>query len=337
MLGRALTPEQVMETAIQSAREIVDFELASIALFDKDEKKHRIARVEVVPGAEGITSGPLEGLEFRDNSGLAAMVVKNKHYLPAGGELRDQETPVFTRKVHLKGVESLLVLPLVCADDAIGTMTLASRKKAAFGKDARDMLGVIANQVAVSLVNARMYRQMETMATTDGLTGLTNHRTFQEKLTELLGRADRLGIGFSLILTDVDHFKKVNDSYGHPVGDQVLKGVSKVLAGEARKIDVVARYGGEEFAILMEGTDADAAQKLAERIREQMQAMEFTCEKGTFNVTLSLGIADCPSDAKEKELLVDRADQALYQAKHGGRNRSLTYRQTLAEKAKKAG
>jgi diguanylate cyclase (GGDEF)-like protein len=341
MLGRALTLEQVMDTAIEAAREIVEFDLASISLFDKEKRRHRICRVKIAPGAEDLADvEQLDGLEFPDGSSLTAMVLKNRHYLPAGGELRDQATPVFSRKVRLKHVESLLVLPLVAADDAIGTFTLAARRPGAFGKDTRDMLGVIANQVAVSLENAKMYRQMETMATTDGLTGLLNHRTFQDRLTEMLGRAERLGTKLCIMLTDVDHFKKVNDTYGHPVGDQVLKRVAQVCQDKVRKIDIVARYGGEEFAIVLEGTDAAGAQQLAERVRIDVGKQVFQSEKGTFGVTLSLGVACYPHDAKEKHVLIERADQALYFAKHNGRNRAVTYEQLLAErsaKAKKAG
>jgi diguanylate cyclase (GGDEF)-like protein len=334
MLGRALTLEQVMDTAFEAAQEIVEFELASIALFDKEKKKHRVCRVRVSEDAKEIVdSASLDGLEFSDNAGLTAMVVKNKHYLPAGGELREKDTPVFTRKVKLRGVESLLVLPLVCADEAVGTFTLASRKKHAFGKDAREMLGVIGNQVAVSIENAKMYRQMETMATTDGLTGLYNHRTFQERFTEMLARAERQSTKLAIILTDVDHFKKVNDTYGHPVGDIVLKKVAQVLAESIRKIDIVARYGGEEFAVILEGTDAAGAHKLAERIRTDMAKQQFQSEKGTFSVTMSLGIACMPDDGREKHVLVEHADQALYFAKHNGRNRSVTYQQFLGERA----
>ncbi|MBI4511718.1 MAG: diguanylate cyclase [Deltaproteobacteria bacterium] len=333
MLGRALTPEQVMDTAIEAARAILSFDLASIALFDKEQKRHRVCRVRAFDDAgDMVDPEALEGLEFRDNAGLVSMVVKNKHYLPAGGELRDQSTPVYTRKVKLKGVESLLVLPLVCADDAIGTFTLAARRRHAFGTDAREMLGVIANQVAVSLANAKMYRQMEMMATTDGLTGLLNHRTFQERLADFLGRSERHGLRLALILTDIDHFKNVNDTYGHPVGDHVLKGVARVLQESVRKIDVVARYGGEEFAIIMEGADPVGAQQLAERIRQDVSKVVFQSDKGTFQVTLSLGVAGVPDDAKEKQHLIERADQALYHAKHNGRNRSVTFQQFQAER-----
>jgi diguanylate cyclase (GGDEF)-like protein len=245
--------------------------------------------------------------------------------------------PVFTRRIKLRGVESLLVLPLVCADEAVGTFTLASRRKNAFSKDARDMLGIIANQVAVSLENAKMYRQMETMATTDGLTGLVNHRTFQVRLSDMLSRAERHGHKLGLILIDIDHFKKINDTYGHPVGDLVLARVAKMLADSVRKIDVVARYGGEEFAIIMEGADAAGARLLAERIRLDVEKESFASEKGTFQITLSLGIAGVPEDTHDKKILVERADQALYFAKHNGRNRTMTYQQFLIERAQRRG
>ncbi|MFH0902278.1 MAG: diguanylate cyclase [Pseudomonadota bacterium] len=337
MLGRALTPEEVMDTAITAAADIVGFELAVITQFERDKKRHSVCRVKLADGASSLVDREaLEGLEYRDNAGLVAMVVKNKHYLPAGGEVRDQTAPVFTAKVKLKGVSSLLVLPLVCADEAIGTFVLASKRHHAFPKDKRDLLGVIANQVAVSFMNAKMYRQMEMMATTDGLTGLLNHRTFQDRLTEMLNRAERHRLKLALIFTDIDHFKKVNDTYGHPVGDQVLRGVARVLVESVRKIDAVARYGGEEFAVVIEGADESGAYNLAERIRLDVEKQVFQSEQGALNVTLSLGIAAVPDDAKDKQALIDRADQALYHAKHGGRNRSMTYQQLLADKAQKA-
>src|SRR5206468_5167831 len=138
----------------------------AISLFDRDRRRHTVARVE------GDGKRELEGLSFADNAGLAAMVVKNKHYLPVSGERAEDEVPVFTKKAKsLRGYASLLVLPLVCADEAIGALVLAGRRRGLFGKDRRDMLGVICNQVAVSIENAKMYRLMEEMATTDGLTG----------------------------------------------------------------------------------------------------------------------------------------------------------------------
>jgi diguanylate cyclase (GGDEF)-like protein len=194
----------------------------------------------------------------------------------------------------------------------------------AFPGDRREMLGVIANQVAISMQNGRMYEIVEEQATTDGLTGLVNHRTFQERFTTMLGRAERHEFPVSLLLTDIDHFKKVNDSYGHPTGDEVLRRVAAILKASARKIDIVARYGGEEFAIVLEATDRVGARQLAERIRQEVEQQSFPSAKGAFKATLSIGVAST-EDARDKTEIIARADQSLYAAKHGGRNRTVCY------------
>jgi diguanylate cyclase (GGDEF)-like protein len=218
------------------------------------------------------------------------------------------------------------VLPLLSADEAIGTLTLASRRKGQFRKDTREMLGVISNQVAVSMQNALMYKQMETMATTDGLTGLTNHRAFQERFADLLERSQRHGHKAAMLLCDVDHFKLVNDNYGHPVGDEVLRRVARVLQEATRKIDIPARYGGEEFAVVLEATDLEGALGLAERIREDIGALVLDSEKGTFQITMSIGVAAFPGDGLDSAVLIERADMSLYHAKESGRNQVVCYR-----------
>jgi diguanylate cyclase (GGDEF)-like protein len=222
-------------------------------------------------------------------------------------------------------MESLLVLPLICADEAIGTFMLGLHRRRAFSNDVREMLGVIANQVAVAIENAKMYRRMEQMATTDSLTGLTNHRAFHERAAEVLERAARLGKKMSLIMTDIDKFKSINDTYGHPVGDQVIKRVASVLMSNVRKIDVAARIGGEEFVLVLEETDAPGARQLAERIRLDMQGQVFQTDKGPFGATLSLGITTFPDEGQDKQALMEHADQALYHAKQHGRNRVTLY------------
>jgi diguanylate cyclase (GGDEF)-like protein len=140
-----------------------------------------------------------------------------------------------------------------------------------------------------------------------------------------------------LILTDIDHFKKVNDTHGHPVGDIVLKGVAHVVRECVRKVDVAARYGGEEFAIVLESAEREGALKLAERIREEVQKQSFQGAHGPFSCTLSLGIAVYPDDARDKETLIANADQALYHAKHNGRNRAVAWSDLHAQPAKLKG
>ncbi|MFY0538547.1 GGDEF domain-containing protein [Nannocystis pusilla] len=161
---------------------------------------------------------------------------------------------------------------------------------------------------------------MEERATTDGLTGLTNHRAFQERLAQIHALAERTGRNFSLILTDIDHFKKVNDTYGHPIGDAVLKRVAAVFAGRARKVDIVARYGGEEFVLVLPDTDAEGAAIFANKLREEVAAQTMTSDQGPFAVTISMGVAEYPTDGHATAELIERADQALYHCKHNGRN-----------------
>ncbi|MBK6846656.1 MAG: sensor domain-containing diguanylate cyclase [Proteobacteria bacterium] len=337
LLNAALTLEQVYSTAFAAAREVALFDLAAITLYDPERRRHTICRVEETtpsaggePGAEAPAraagrNARLQGVEFGENTGLVAMAVKNKHFLPAGGELREGEMPVFTRKLDLRGVRSLIVMPLIVKDQAVGTFTLAAKAPQLYPKHTREMLGVITNQVAVAIENAKMYARMEELATTDGLTALPNHRTFQARFAEMLARAERHGKPVSLVLSDVDKFKGINDTYGHPVGDQVLRRVAATLAAHARKVDLVARYGGEEFAIVLEETGSSGAHLLCERVRQAIAAEVLSSDKGNFGVTISLGVATYPEDGVRKEQLIERADQALYQAKHGGRNRTVCY------------
>jgi diguanylate cyclase (GGDEF)-like protein len=192
----------------------------------------------------------------------------------------------------------------------------------------REMLRVIGHQVGQSLQNARMYRLMEQRATTDGLTGLTNHRAFQERLAHLHALAERTGQKYALVLTDIDHFKSINDTYGHPVGDQVIKKVAALFAGRARKVDIVARYGGEEFVLVLPDTDGAGAEHFANKLREEVAEVAMTSEHGSFKITISMGIAEYPSDGHERLELVEKADQALYWCKEHGRNRVRRHAQT---------
>ncbi len=155
----------------------------------------------------------------------------------------------------------------------------------------------------------------------DSLTGLHNRRAFDEHLPREVARSQRLGEPFCLLMIDIDHFKRLNDTYGHPAGDAVLRSVARAIAGCTRPSDLVARYGGEEFAVVLSGIDSGQALAVAERIRRQVAL----AETGLHRVTVSVGVAQYqPSAGDDAELLLSRADQALYAAKHGGRNRVQT-------------
>ncbi|HVY69199.1 MAG TPA: diguanylate cyclase [Verrucomicrobiae bacterium] len=159
--------------------------------------------------------------------------------------------------------------------------------------------------------------KLKALATSDGLTGLKNHRTFKERLTEEFRRATHSRKSLSLLLLDVDHFKAFNDTHGHPAGDEVLRQVAKLLAANARETDLVARYGGEEFAVLMPETDRSQAVAVAERIRRGIETAPWRLR----NITVSVGVSTRGQSTPDGDALVAEADQALYHSKQNGRNR----------------
>jgi diguanylate cyclase (GGDEF)-like protein len=152
-----------------------------------------------------------------------------------------------------------------------------------------------------------------------------------------LARAGRQGAALSLIYCDIDHFKNLNDSYGHPFGDVVLKAVSDVLRNAVRQVDLAARYGGEEFVLLLEGSDEEGAEQMADRIRLEVEALAFPNAKsrGPVRVTLSLGVSTFRGEDIEKAELIDRADQALYFAKDNGRNQVCTWSRLEVEQQRR--
>jgi diguanylate cyclase (GGDEF)-like protein len=169
--------------------------------------------------------------------------------------------------------------------------------------------------------------ELERLSRTDGLTGLPNRRHLMEILEKEVRRARRNDRSFSLLMIDVDHFKRYNDTFGHLAGDDVLKALAEVLAAAIRTADYAARYGGEEFTVLLPETPLDGAAEVAERIRERMQQRPLGTN-GT-RVTLSIGVAEFPTDGETLESVIARADNALYVAKQHGRNQVVTTQSRL--------
>ncbi len=317
-LSTALTQDAVMAIGLDATKEIAPNDFAAITEYQPEGRRHIVRR------AVGESALDLQGLRFRDNNSLTAMVVKNRHYLPYRGEFDPKQQVLFTKKAKLKGMESLLVLPLVVREEPIGTLIVASRESSRFGVSVRETLQALANQLAVAMANASAVRQLEEMATTDGLTGCLNKRAFLDQMEQKLMAAQRFGRKLSVIVTDLDHFKTVNDTYGHAAGDRVLQELGRVLKRVKRETDLVARFGGEEFCVLCEETDARGARLLAERVREELECTELQTELGPLKVTASLGVATFPDHAATAADLFVQGDRALYEAKNAGRNRVCT-------------
>lgn len=182
----------------------------------------------------------------------------------------------------------------------------------------------------------RTNRLLESLATTDGLTGVYNHRFFYQKLNEEFERSKRYNASLSLIMIDLDFFKKINDKYGHVVGDSVLVEMAKIITSNIRKNDIFARYGGEEFVLLLPHTNAVGAMQEAERLRMAIETHHFEHIENRGDVTISLGVITFPSIyIKQPEDMVKLADAALYEAKRLGRNRSVHYDELLSKKLDK--
>ena len=199
-----------------------------------------------------------------------------------------------------------------------------------FSQEEVDLLSTLAGQVAVTINNANLYH----LAITDGLTQLYINRYFHQKLHDEMVRAKRYNRGFSIIMTDIDHFKKFNDTYGHQQGDIVLAKTALIFRRLARETDLPCRYGGEEFVVIFPETDAYGALKMAERIRKEVEAFDYPSMKEgqKIKVTLSLGVATFPDHAADEESLIKMADIALYACKDAGRNQSNIYSPKLIKK-----
>ncbi|MBI5233291.1 MAG: diguanylate cyclase [Deltaproteobacteria bacterium] len=231
-------------------------------------------------------------------------------------------------KDSVKGFENMsaLVVPIVFNDEVLGTLFLRARRDGGFTSKEISFCKIVANASYFAIKNANLYDEVRTerehlkkVTTMDQLTGLYNHNYFYTRLDEEMSRAFRYSVPLSLMMLDIDDFKMINDTYGHRVGDTVLKGLSMILKDCVRKTDVVARYGGEEFAILLPHTSLDGAVGEAERIRQFVEGHSFSGIGR--NITISIGVASfVKGEVASSGELVNRADRELYAAKKAGKN-----------------
>jgi len=242
-----------------------------------------------------------------------------------GAKVADYRQTCLTPGKHLRQIPGpssgrLLMLPLSAGGETFGCLALMTQKGLRLAKDQVQTLNAAVNHLALALRNALLYRQVKSMADHDGLTKIANRRRFEERLEEESQRHGRYDQPLSLILLDLDHFKNINDSFGHQTGDAVLRGMATLLLESLRSSDFPARYGGEEFAVILPHTNRDDAALLADRIRVRLGQSDFGECKEAVHVTVSAGVASLAPGARSQELVL-LADQALYLAKNGGRNR----------------
>jgi diguanylate cyclase (GGDEF)-like protein len=212
-----------------------------------------------------------------------------------------------------------MCIPLVSFGQSLGVLMLDSSASSAFQPSDRQPLESVADICATAIQNAHYVERVKQLAYIDGLTGIFNRRFFELRINEEMERALRFDVGMSVIMIDIDQFKRLNDEFGHLLGDEVLRQVSSLFHQQLRKIDVVCRYGGEEFAILLSQTDPHYSLGVAEKLRRVVETWQFPGVPRP--VTISAGVATFPEHGLSRDDLMKAADAGLYTAKQLGRNR----------------
>jgi len=296
------------------------------------------ARCGVVSRIFGHSPDIAEGDQFPINAGLYSYAFQKRTIVNIGNFQLYKEKYYRFREDEPRNVQlaSLIIVPI--HDDEqriIALLSVENDTANQFSGDTEKHLSTLIANASVAITRARLYQKMETLATTDGLTQLNNHRTFQEHLAKEVERARRYKRPLSLLLMDIDHFKSFNDTYGHPVGDLVLKEISSCITSSIRVSDIAARYGGEEFTVIIPETGEEGAMVIAERIRRTVEQHVITSLERQLRVNISLGCATIPSHAENGPDLIECADKALYYSKEHGRNRTTLFAKGMAGEKKK--
>ncbi len=322
-LAAALRWEEVLEVMVESLKRTFDYDRIVICGYNPHSGRGYVWKIFGEPGQL------VEGADFdvQDPHSLYGSVFRNRRALVVQGFRKEerfvrfnQEDPPETRP------QDMLLAPI--QDDrqsTLGIVGVENNDTGTYSEAELQTMKTIMANVSNALTKARMYQEMENQATIDGLTQIPNHRKFQDFLTGEIERCQRYRQPLTLLLLDIDKFKSFNDTYGHPVGDLVLKMVARTLTQSIRTSDFCARYGGEEFVVALIQADEALAVPLAERIREAIERTLVQAEGKTLRVTVSIGSASFPLDGTSKSDLIDNADKAMYYSKKNGRNRVTFY------------
>ncbi|HYY96465.1 MAG TPA: sensor domain-containing diguanylate cyclase [Pyrinomonadaceae bacterium] len=325
-LARLLQEQAVREIAVNRIATAIrsSLELPSVLQTTVNEVGRALGAQYSALSVEGEHGQPsLTTYYLRDGDGDDALYAELLSDLEAYGvRLRGRmKTYVHDGGTGAVGADGrpVAVVPVIFHERTMGVLMITSDDPQRLWQDNEIMLmRTVADQVAVAVNHARLFQQVQQQALTDGLTGCFNRRFFEIQLERDLHLATRMRQPVSLILLDIDYFKRVNDAHGHDAGDAALRLLAGALREEVRGVDTAARYGGEEFAIILPQAGEEGALVVAERLRSRIERTEVP---GVGSITASLGVATFPLHASSRELLVTTADRALYQAKRTGRNR----------------
>jgi diguanylate cyclase (GGDEF)-like protein len=233
----------------------------------------------------------------------------------------------------MKNIKSVLIYPFHetyqdvdnVGQVVLGSVVIGRRTKNPFNEGEISLAKIICRESAKSMTSSLNFQKVKELAIRDGLTGLYNHRHFQEMLSYTIVHSDRYSAQASLLMIDVDDLKVINDTYGHQAGDTVLSSIGNILSETLRKVDIPARYGGDEFAVILPNTNKTGSIAVAEKIRSRLKRVSLRSDSRELQVTFSIGIATYPQCAASKELLIEKTDRALYESKNNGKNKITHY------------
>lgn len=247
-------------------------------------------------------------------------VLRQRQPLLVRDVARDFRFPRDAAAQETRPLGALIAAPLISAQRVLGVLRAESGTAGMFSAEDLRLLDIVADLAAMAIENTRLYLRTAELAITDDLTGLAVHRYFHERFEEELARARRHRGPVAVLLIDLDHFKRYNDTYGHPAGDKLLRTIAQALRRLQGPGDLIARYGGEEFAVLLHGVGREEACRQAEALRAALAAQPIVLRQGTATITVSIGVAAVPEDGEDRARVLQAADQRLYRAKSAGRN-----------------
>ena len=314
-LGADLDLSNTLGLILSETKRVVNYHTGIIYLWEEEDDL-------LVPTAiRSPFADQLKNIYYPVGDGLIGQVAKTNQPEVVYDSKKDSELR------RMPGINqflrSLMVIPLSVDNKLIGVVAVGKKEPYSFGPKQLQILSSLGGQAAVAMANSMLYKKIEKLAITDGLTKVYNHRYFYKRIEEEAERCKRYQSPFSLIMLDLDYFKKFNDKFGHRAGDLALSNVAGILKESTRTIDVVSRYGGEEFAVVLPETDTASAKMVAERICKAIHDsyFEVACNQPPVHVTVSIGVATSPYDATDTNELIELADKALYHSKETGKNK----------------
>jgi len=317
-LIQAETLNDVLQSLVDNIAQYLPAHLAAINILDLGKRE--------------ITNFVVSGMDIEDDDksdfdelmdGLTGWALRELEtaVLPKG-ILDPRESAAGQKHKTDAGYGAIVIVPLAHRGTVLGSMSVINRDdQPDFTQRDIGIMETVANQAAIAIENAQLFEEIQWLATTDALTGTHNRRNLFELGRLEIERARRYKHPLSVIMLDIDYFKRVNDTYGHGVGDQVLHSLAQECLDSLREFDILGRYGGEEFAVILPETDCADACKTAERLRLRIEEKPFITTHGELSLTISLGVAELDDDIPDLAILLDLADSALYIAKQSGRNR----------------